>query len=50
MINIAGKKIYLGCFDNIEDAKYASQERVNELFGEFTKESEKLKNEDMIFR
>jgi len=41
---------YLGSFNNIEDAKYARQEKVNELFGEFTNESEKLNNEDVMFR
>ena len=43
-------QIHLGLFDNIEDAKYARQEKVNELFGEFANESEKINNEDVVFR
>jgi hypothetical protein len=42
-IKVNGKIINLGSFDNINDAKYARQEKVNELFGEFTNQCEKLK-------
>jgi hypothetical protein len=39
---IDGTQIHLGLFDNIEDAKYARQEKVNELFGEYTNACEKI--------
>ena len=41
-IMIDGIQIHLGLFDNIEDAKYARQEKVNELFGEYTNACEKI--------
>ena len=35
------KIIYIGTFDNIEDAKIARQKKAAELFGEFLNEIEK---------
>ena len=40
-IRINGKHIYLGSFDNIEDAIKARQEKAKEIHGEFLNECEK---------
>ena len=40
-IKINNKKIHLGYFDNIEDAKLARQNKSAELYGEFQNECEK---------
>ena len=40
-IYIDGKKIYLGSFNNIEDAIKARQEKAKEIHGEFLNECEK---------
>lgn len=43
-IMINGKKVHIGCFDNIEDAIKARQEKAKEIFGDFLNKCEK-KNE-----
>ncbi len=39
-IEINGKKIHLGYFDDINDAKLARQKKANELYGEYTNSCE----------
>ena len=41
-INIDGIRIYLGYFDNIEDAKQARIQRANQAFGIYTNACEKI--------
>jgi hypothetical protein len=40
-ININGKNIHLGLFDNLDDAKLVRQKKAAELFGEFLNACEK---------
>ena len=37
--------LFLGCFDNIEEAKQVRMKKANELFGEFTNSCEKILSE-----
>jgi hypothetical protein len=44
-ISFGGRKITIGYFDNLEDAKLARQKKAAELFGVFTNHIEKIKTE-----
>ena len=47
-IGVNYKLHFIGCFDNIEEAKQARQKKANELFGEFTNQCEKIVKDTKI--
>ena len=44
-IGYSNSKIYIGYFDNLQEAKETRKKKANELFGEFTNKIEKIKTE-----
>jgi hypothetical protein len=47
-IKLNGKNLYLGLFNNIEEATKARKKKANELFGEFVNHTEKLSDLELL--